>query len=130
MNITQAVVLTESHHEPIGYYRQRYAEAYLSSDLMKKLIRTLTGFFLLIVMVLSLGFMRANDALISLSFGVIESQERPVGLWIAAAFVLGGLLGLMVGLRLFSSLIGRLEIARLRSRIAKLEASKEANLSR
>jgi hypothetical protein len=37
------------------------------------------------------------------------------------------LLGLMVGLRLFSSLIGRLEIARLRSRIAKLEASKEAN---
>jgi uncharacterized integral membrane protein len=94
---------------------------------MKKLIRTLTGFFLLIVMVLSLGFMRANDALVSLSFGAIESQERPVGLWIAAAFVLGGLLGLMVGLRLFSSLIGRLEIARLRSRIAKLEASKEAN---
>jgi len=71
--------------------------------------------------------MRANDALVSLSFGAIESQERPVGLWIAAAFVLGGLLGLMVGLRLFSSLIGRLEIARLRSRIAKLEASKEAN---
>lgn len=94
---------------------------------MKKLIRTLTGFFLLIVMVLSLGFMRANDALVSLSFGAIESQERPVGLWIAAAFVLGGLLGLVVGLRLFSSLIGRLEIARLRSRIAKLEASKEAN---
>jgi uncharacterized integral membrane protein len=94
---------------------------------MKKLIRTLTSFFLLIVMVLSLGFMRANDALVSLSFGAIESQERPVGLWIAAAFVLGGLLGLMVGLRLFSSLIGRLEIARLRSRIAKLEASKEAN---
>ncbi len=94
---------------------------------MKKLIRTLTGFFLLIVMVLSLGFMRANDALVSLSFGAIELQERPVGLWIAAAFVLGGLLGLMVGLRLFSSLIGRLEIARLRSRIAKLEASKEAN---
>jgi len=94
---------------------------------MKKLIKTLTGFFLLIVMVLSLGFMRANEALVSLSFGAIESQERPVGLWIAAAFVLGGLLGLMVGLRLFSSLIGRLEIARLRSRIAKLEASKEAN---
>ena len=94
---------------------------------MKKLIKTLTGFFLLIVMVLSLGFMRANDELVSLSFGAIESQERPVGLWIAAAFVLGGLLGLMVGLRLFSSLIGRLEIARLRSRIAKLEASKEAN---
>ena len=94
---------------------------------MKKLIKTLTGFFLLIVMVLSLGFMRANDALVSLSFGAIESQERAVGLWIAAAFVLGGLLGLMVGLRLFSSLIGRLEIARLRSRIAKLEASKEAN---
>jgi len=94
---------------------------------MKKLIKTLTGFFLLIVMVLSLGFMRANDALVSLSFGTIESQERPVGLWIAAAFVLGGLLGLMVGLRLFSSLIGRLEIARLRSRIAKLEASKESN---
>jgi uncharacterized integral membrane protein len=94
---------------------------------MKKLIKTLTGFFLLIVMVLSLGFMRANDALVSLSFGAIESQERPVGLWIAAAFVLGGLLGLMVGLRLFSSLIGRLEIARLRSRIAKLEASKESN---
>jgi len=94
---------------------------------MKKFIKTLTGFFLLIVMVLSLGFMRANDALVSLSFGAIESQERPVGLWIAAAFVLGGLLGLMVGLRLFSSLIGRLEIARLRSRIAKLEASKEAN---
>jgi len=68
---------------------------------MKKLIKSLTGFFLLIVMVLSLGFMRANDALVSLSFGAIESQERPVGLWIAAAFVLGGLLGLMVGLRLF-----------------------------
>jgi len=45
--------------------------------------------------------MRANDALVSLSFGAIESQERPVGLWIAAAFVLGGFLGLMVGLRLF-----------------------------
>ena len=45
--------------------------------------------------------MSANDALVSLSFGAIQSQERPVGLWIAAAFVLGGLLGLTVGLRLF-----------------------------
>jgi hypothetical protein len=39
---------------------------------------------------------------------------------------LGGLLGLMAGLRLFSSLFGRLEIARLRSRVAKLEAVNES----
>jgi uncharacterized integral membrane protein len=97
---------------------------------MKKFIRVLTGLFLLIVMVLSLGFMSANDALVSLSFGAIQTQERPVGLWIAAAFVLGGLLGLTVGLRLFSSLLGRLEIARLRNRVAKLEAAKETSSSR
>jgi hypothetical protein len=40
--------------------------------------------------------------------------------------VLGGLLGLTAGLRLFSSLFGRLEIARLRSRLTKLEAVNDA----
>jgi hypothetical protein len=33
-------------------------------------------------------------------------------------------------LRLFSSLLGRLEIARLRNRVAKLEAAKETSSSR
>ena len=93
---------------------------------MRKILRILTGLFLLAVLVLSLGFMSANDTLISLSFGALQSQDRPVGLWIAASFVLGGLLGLMAGLRLFSSLFGRLEIARLRSRLAKLEAVNES----
>ena len=93
---------------------------------MRKILRILTGLFLLAVLVLSLGFMSANDTLISLSFGALQSQDRPVGLCIAASFVLGGLLGLMAGLRLFSSLFGRLEIARLRSRLAKLEAVNES----
>jgi uncharacterized membrane protein YciS (DUF1049 family) len=93
---------------------------------MRKILRILTGLFLLAVLVLSLGFMSANDTLISLSFGALQSQERPVALWIAASFVLGGLLGLMAGLRLFSRLIGRLEIARLRSRLAKVEAVKKS----
>ena len=93
---------------------------------MRKILRILTGLFLLAVLVLSLGFMSANDTLISLSFGALQSPVRPVGLWIAASFVLGGLLGLMAGLRLFSSLFGRLEIARLRSRVAKLEAVNES----
>ncbi|MEJ6678951.1 MAG: lipopolysaccharide assembly protein LapA domain-containing protein [OM182 bacterium] len=97
---------------------------------MRKILRILTGLFLLAVLVLSLGFMSANDTLISLSFGALQSQDRPVGLWIAASFVLGGLLGLMAGLRLFSSLFGRLEIARLRSRLAKLEAVNEAKSER
>ena len=93
---------------------------------MRKILRILTGLFLLAVLVLSLGFMSANDTLISLSFGALQSQDRPVGLLIEASFVLGGLLGLTAGLRLFSSLFGRLEIARLRSRLAKLEAVNDA----
>ena len=51
---------------------------------MRKILRILTGLFLLAVLVLSLGFMSANDTLISLSFGALQSQDRPVGLWIAA----------------------------------------------
>tara|TARA_Y100000385_G_scaffold136539_1_gene141873 strand:+ start:221 stop:553 length:333 start_codon:yes stop_codon:yes gene_type:complete len=97
---------------------------------MRKILRLLTGLFLLSVLVLSLGFMSANDTLISLSFGALQSQERPVASWIAASFVLGGLLGLLAGLRLFSSLFGRLEIARLRSRLAKLEAVNESMIEK
>ena len=93
---------------------------------MKKILRILTWLFLLAVMVLSLGFMSANNTFISLSFGTFQSQERPVGLWIASSFVLGGMAGLVFGLRLFSSLFGRLENARLRNRLAKLEAISES----
>ncbi len=86
----------------------------------------ITGLFLFGVLVLSLGFTSANDTLIWLSFGALQWQDRSVGLLIAASFVLGGLLCLMAGSRLFSSLFGRLEIARLRSRLAKLEAVNES----
>jgi uncharacterized integral membrane protein len=91
---------------------------------MRKLVQLIAGLFLLLVLVLSLVFLRANDAPAALSFGRWETGEQAIGLWVVSAFVLGCVLGLLVGLRLFRSLLNRVEIAKLRRRIEKLEREK------
>ncbi len=88
---------------------------------MRKLIHLLTGLFLLAVLVLSLVFLRANSSPVSLTFGRWVSNEQSLGLWIVSAFVLGCAMGLLVGLRLFTSLLNKVEISRLRNKLAKLE---------
>ncbi len=88
---------------------------------MQKLRRLVTGLILLVVLVLSLGFLTANNQLVSLELGTYMTQPRPVALWIAAAFVGGGSLGLLVGLRVFKSAVSRMELSRLRAKLAKHE---------
>ncbi|MBT4255529.1 MAG: DUF1049 domain-containing protein, partial [Gammaproteobacteria bacterium] len=48
-----------------------------------------------------------------ISFGSWELNPQPVSVWIITAFVSGGLLGLLLGLRIFSGLKSRAEIKRL-----------------
>ncbi|MBT3529337.1 MAG: DUF1049 domain-containing protein [Gammaproteobacteria bacterium] len=80
---------------------------------MNKISRVLSGFFLLLVFAASISFSYFNSAPIAISFGSWELNPQPVSVWIITAFVSGGLLGLLLGLRIFSGLKSRAEIKRL-----------------
>lgn len=67
----------------------------------------------MLVFLASITFSYFNTAEIGLSFGSIEFAARPVSVWIVGAFVSGGLLGLLLGLRIFHQLRTRSEIRRL-----------------
>lgn len=73
---------------------------------------------LLLIVLVSIGFSLWNTTSVPLSLGFHTFSERPVAVWIIAAFCVGALLGLVVG----SGLINQF---RLRRRIRKLEAELE-----
>jgi lipopolysaccharide assembly protein A len=80
---------------------------------MHKISRVLSGFFLLLVFAVSISFSYFNSVPVAISFGNWHLSPQPVSVWVIGAFVSGGLLGLLLGLRLFNSLKSRAEIRRL-----------------
>ncbi len=97
---------------------------------MRHVYRLFSGLVLLVVFVLSLSFLSANTDPISLRLGSLVTEAYPVGLWIIAAFAVGGSLGLLVGLRLVRSLQSKFGVVTLRRRLEKAEAARDEALAR
>ena len=87
---------------------------------MKRLARFLL--FLLLLPVLAAGFLFTlnNTVAVPLWFGTYLNP-RPLGLWMLLAFASGGLLGLLLGLRLWQRFRSRLELRQLRARLHQAE---------
>lgn len=90
---------------------------------MQKLSNLLSGLFLILVFIVSITFTYFNSTPIIIRFGNWQFTELPVSVWIIGAFVSGGLLGLLLGLRFFSGLRSKSEIKRLNKKLlaAQLE---------
>ena len=89
---------------------------------MHKIGRLLSGFFLILVFIASVTFSYFNNTAIVISYGSYQFPAQPVSVWIIGAFVLGGVLGLLLGLRLFAHLKTRVELRRLQK---ELKAARE-----
>ncbi|MEX0965420.1 MAG: lipopolysaccharide assembly protein LapA domain-containing protein [Pseudohongiellaceae bacterium] len=98
---------------------------------MRQLTQLLSGFFLLLVFAVSITFSFYNSTPVAIGIGSWQSQAQPVSVWIIAAFVSGGLSGLLLGLGLFRNLRSRVEIRRLNKALAdaKQEISNLRSLS-
>ncbi len=71
---------------------------------MRTLKRLLAGFFVICVFVAAVVFAWYNHTPVSIGIGDWRLPPQAVSIWIMGAFVAGGLLGLLLGLRLFQSL--------------------------
>jgi len=65
---------------------------------MRKLSNLLSGLFLVLVFLAAITFSYYNTEPVALFFGSWQSGQQPVSVWIVAAFVSGGSLGLLLGL--------------------------------
>ncbi len=88
---------------------------------MNKLTRIIVWCFIFILFVVSIVFSFSNTQPIALSFGIVTLAPQALAVWVIAAFVLGGLLGLLLGLGLMKNLRTKLEIKRLQGQIKSLE---------
>ena len=89
---------------------------------MKALGRTLSGLFLLLVFIASIVFSYSNSEPTALYIGDMALPALPLSAWVIGAFVLGGVMGLLLGLRIFKHLALRLELGRVRKQLSKAEA--------
>ncbi|MFT5937825.1 MAG: putative integral membrane protein [Pseudohongiellaceae bacterium] len=98
---------------------------------MQKLSNLLSGLFLILVFFVSITFTYFNSTPIIIRFGNWQVIQLPASVWIIGAFVSGGLLGLLLGLRFFSGLRSKHEIRRLNKKLhaAKLEVEQLRSLS-
>ncbi len=98
---------------------------------MKKLGNMISGVVLILVFLASITFSYFNTTEIGLNFGTIELAARPVSVWIVGAFVFGGILGLVLGLRIFQQLRTRSELRRLTKELenSQQEVNKLRSLS-
>ncbi|MEQ8954773.1 MAG: LapA family protein [Gammaproteobacteria bacterium] len=92
---------------------------------MHKIGRLLSGLFLVLVFIASVTFSYFNNIPVVISYGSYQFPSQPVSVWIIGAFVLGGSLGLLLGLRIFKHLKSRVEIRRLSKELAA--AKEEVN---
>lgn len=88
---------------------------------MNKLMRILAWCFMFIVFVASIVFSYANPESIALSFGFITLAPQPLAVWVIAAFAIGGLFGIVIGVGLVKNMRFRLEIRRLRTQLNRAE---------
>ena len=88
---------------------------------MHKLTRILVWCFMFVVFVASIVFSYANPESVALSFGFITLDPQPLAVWVIAAFAIGGLSGVLLGVGLVRNLRFRLEIRRLRTQLNQTE---------
>lgn len=88
---------------------------------MRRLANFLSGLFLVLVFVATVAFAQLNTVPVSVSLGGRTLPPLPVSAWIVGAFVAGGALGLLLGLRLLRRIRARAEIRRLRNRLSAAE---------
>lgn len=92
---------------------------------MKKLLNLLSGLFLILVFIASITFTYFNATPVVISFGTFEFAELPVSVWIIGAFVCGGMIGLILGLRFFQGLKSKTDIKRLGKKLRNAEQELE-----
>ncbi|ALO46282.1 lipopolysaccharide assembly protein LapA domain-containing protein [Pseudohongiella spirulinae] len=85
---------------------------------MQGLKRWLTILLLLLIVLLSAGFSLWNTVPVPLSFGIVSFADRPLAVWVIAAFCLGGLCGLVLGAGVVRDVRLRLRIRRLEKELA------------
>ena len=73
----------------------------------------MAGFFVICVFVATVAFALYNDTPVAVGVGDWRLPPQAVSIWILGAFVIGGALGLLLGLRLFQGF-------RRNSRVRKL----------
>jgi len=88
---------------------------------MNRFVRFLIWLLLLLVFLASVIFSFFNTAPVPLSLGYTTLAPQPLSVWVIGAFVLGGLIGVLLGAGLFRHLRSRLEIKRLQKRVTELE---------
>ena len=71
---------------------------------MRTLKRLLAGFFVVCVFVAAVVFAWYNNTPVIIGIGDWRLPPQAVSIWIMGAFIVGGLLGLLLGLRLFHGL--------------------------
>ena len=92
---------------------------------MRKITNLLSVLFLVLVFTASITFTYFNTTLVEISIGAWEFPPQPVSVWIIGAFVIGGIIGLLLGLGIIKNLKSKYEIKRLRKQLdeAKQEVS-------
>lgn len=88
---------------------------------MRQIARLLSGFFLILMFVISAAFSYFNSTPVIIKFANWQLPPVPVSVWIIGAFVTGGMLGLLLGLGIFRNLKSRSEIRRLRRLLDQAE---------
>jgi len=96
---------------------------------MRTIVSLFCALVLLLVFIITVAFTQLNSTPIAISIGFVEFSARPLAFWVVGSFVLGGLLGLMSGIRLVRSIKLRLKINRLskKLRYAEKELSRLAS---
>lgn len=88
---------------------------------MRRLGNFLSGLFLVLVFAATVAFAHFNTVPVSVALGGWASPPLPVSAWIVGAFVAGGAIGLLLGLRVLRRIRTRAEIRRLRDRLSEAE---------
>jgi|SRR5690554_2606104 len=88
---------------------------------MNRFVRFLIWLLLLLVFLASVIFSFFHTDPVPLSLGYTTLAPQPLSVWVIGGFVLGGLIGVLLGAGLFRHLRSKLEIKRLQKRVAELE---------
>lgn len=85
---------------------------------MRTLKRLLVRFFVVCVFVAAVAFASYNDTPVAVGLGDWRLPPQAVSIWILGAFVIGGILGLLLGLRLFHGFRGNSRVRKLSRQLA------------
>ena len=85
---------------------------------MRTLKRLLAGFFVVCVFAATVAFALYNDTPVAVGIGDWRLPPQAVSIWILGAFVIGGALGLLLGLRLFQGFRRNTRVRKLSRELA------------